>query len=427
MSRGRQGDRGQAMPLVLGAMVIVVIAIAGVTVLAATRIAAGGVRVAADLAALSAGRALLDALPSAMVDPWDVRRRLLAATGDAARASAEASGARVVDVQLVSDGPVPTGVQVRVRRPAPLGLSVTATARAGIAASASMGDGGPMGWATGGGYRGPLVYRDSKPMCPATAAAFDQMDRAAHAAGLDLVVVSGFRSDAEQAVLFARHPDPKWVAPPGRSRHRNATELDLDVSSGVYPWLVRHANAFGFVQRYSWENWHWGFTPGCGAGQPGATAVVTTSLPAWVPARYRSLITSAAQAAGVTPVLLAALLEAESGFDPRAVSPAGAEGIAQFMPSTAAGMGVRDPFDPGQAIPGAARLIASGIREFGSVPLALAAYNAGGGAVHRYGGIPPYPETRAYVARIMARAGQGAALAGPGQAVVLVRAGDLLA
>ena len=97
------------------------------------------------------------------------------------------------------------------------------------------------------------------------------------------------------------------------------------------------------------------------------------------------------------------------------------------MPSTAAGMGVRDPFDPGQAIPGAARLIASGIREFGSVPLALAAYNAGGGAVHRYGGIPPYPETRAYVARIMARAGQGAALAGSGQAVVLVRAGDLLA
>ena len=97
------------------------------------------------------------------------------------------------------------------------------------------------------------------------------------------------------------------------------------------------------------------------------------------------------------------------------------------MPGTAAGMGVRDPFDPAQAIPGAARLIASGIREFGSVPLALAADNAGGGAVRRYGGIPPYPETRAYVARIMALAGQGAALGAPGQAVVLVRAGDLLA
>jgi hypothetical protein len=198
------------------------------------------------------------------------------------------------------------------------------------------------------------------------------MDRAAHAAGLDLVVVSGFRSDAEQAVLFARHPDPKWVARPGQSRHRNATELDLDVSGGVYPWLVRHGNAFGFVQRYSWENWHWGFVAGCGAGQPGATAVAATALPAWVPARYRGVITASARAAGVTPVLLAALLEAESGFNPQAVSTAGAQGIAQFMPGTAAGMGVRDPFDPDQAIAGAARLIAAGLREFGSVPLALA-------------------------------------------------------
>jgi soluble lytic murein transglycosylase-like protein len=90
-------------------------------------------------------------------------------------------------------------------------------------------------------------------------------------------------------------------------------------------------------------------------------------------------------------------------------------------------MGVGDPFDPAQAIPGAARLLASGIREFGSVPLALAAYNAGGGAVRRYGGIPPYAETQAYVARVMALAGQGAALAGGAGDVVLIRAGRLLA
>jgi len=415
------------MPLVLGAVVLIVAAMAGVVVMAATRIAAGGARAAADLAALSAGRALLNALPAAMVDPWDLRRRLLQVSDDAARASAGASGARVVSVRLLPDGPMPTQVQVQVRRPAPLGLAVTATARAGIAVQATVVDGGPVGWATGGGYEGLLVYRDSKPLCPATAAAFDQMDRAAHAAGLDLVVVSGFRSDAEQAVLFARHPDPKWVAPPGRSRHRNATELDLDVSGGVYPWLVRHAGAFGFVQRYSWENWHWGFVAGCGAGQPGATGVAATALPAWVPAGYRATIEASARVAGVAPVLLAALLEAESGFDPHAVSPAGARGIAQFMPATARGLGVHDPFDAAQAIPGAARLLAAGIREFGSVPLALAAYNAGGGAVRRYHGIPPYAETQAYVARIMARAGQGAALAGPGQAVVLVRAGDLMA
>lgn len=90
------------------------------------------------------------------------------------------------------------------------------------------------------------------------AAAFDQMDRAAHGAGFDLVVVSAFRSDAEQAVLFARHPDPKWVAPPGRSRHRGSTELDLQMDGGVHDWLTRSGGAFGFIQRYSWEPWHWG-------------------------------------------------------------------------------------------------------------------------------------------------------------------------
>lgn len=147
-----------------------------------------------------------------------------------------------------------------------------------------------------------------------------------------------------------------------------------------------------------------------------------------VPEQYRPVIKEAAKRCKAVPArVLAAQLASESSWDPRAVSPAGAQGIAQFMPGTARGMGVRDPFDPAQAIPGSARLIASGIREFGSVPLALAAYNAGGGAVRRYGGIPPYAETQAYVARVMALAGQGAALVGGGSGVVLVRAGELLA
>ena len=125
---------------------------------------------------------------------------------------------------------------------------------------------------------------------------------------------------------------------------------------------------------------------------------------------------------GVPPVVLAALLQAESGYRADAVSPAGALGIAQFMPGTAAGMGLRDPFDPDQAIPAAGRLLGGHIRAFGSIPLALAAYNAGPGAVRRYGGVPPYAETRAYVARIMALAGGAAALAPgmPSGAVVLL-------
>jgi soluble lytic murein transglycosylase-like protein len=73
----------------------------------------------------------------------------------------------------------------------------------------------------------------------------------------------------------------------------------------------------------------------------------------------------------------------------------------QIMPTTAAGLGI-NPLDPAQAVDGAARLLASGISQFGSIPLALAAYNAGAGAVRKYGGIPPYAETRAYVPKVQA-------------------------
>lgn len=425
-----QAQRGQAMPLVLALSALAVAAVLGLASLGALRVASGGARLAADLAALSAGRALLDAVPAALLDPWDIRSRLRDAARRAAVASAEGSGARVDDVRLVGESRMPLHVEVRVRRPGPIGTQLTATARAGVVTAAVLPIDGPVGWATGGGYSGPLVYRDGKPMCPAVAAAFDQMDRAIHAAGMDLVVTSAFRSDAEQAVLFARHPDPRWVAPPGRSRHRNSTELDLVVGGGVHGWLVQHASAFGFAQRYSWEEWHWGYLPGCGGGQPGATVPAGESvagLQQWVPARYRALVTHAATSAAIPPALLAAVLKAESDFDARAVSAAGAQGIAQFMPVTARGMGVGDPFDPAQAIPGAARLIASGIREFGSVPLALAAYNAGAAAVRRFGGIPPYAETQGYVARVLALAGGGSALAAGGAQVVLLRAGDLLA
>jgi D-alanyl-D-alanine carboxypeptidase-like protein len=90
---------------------------------------------------------------------------------------------------------------------------------------------------------------------PDVALAFDRMDRAARADGVALIVTSAFRSDAEQAELWRRHPDPRWVAPPGKSLHRNATELDLGPSA-AYGWLAGHATRFHFVQRYSWEPWH---------------------------------------------------------------------------------------------------------------------------------------------------------------------------
>jgi hypothetical protein len=120
---------------------------------------------------------------------------------------------------------------------------------------------------------------------------------------------------------------------------------------------------------------------------------------------YASLFASAGAAHGVDPSLLAAVAQVESGMDPTAVSPAGARGLMQLMPATAAELGVADPFDPAQAVDGAARLLRSHLDRFGSVELALAAYNAGAGAVSRHGGIPPYTETQQYVLRVMDRYG----------------------
>ena len=107
---------------------------------------------------------------------------------------------------------------------------------------------------------------------------------------------------------------------------------------------------------------------------------------------------------------LAAQLYAESNFNPFARSPAGAQGIAQFMPGTAQTYGLKNPFDSEAAIDAQAHLMRDLLRRFGSVPLALAAYNAGEGAVAKYGGIPPFPETQAYVAKIIALMGGAGAI-----------------
>jgi cell wall-associated NlpC family hydrolase len=118
---------------------------------------------------------------------------------------------------------------------------------------------------------------------------------------------------------------------------------------------------------------------------------------------YADLFTRAANRHGVDASLLAAVASQESSFNSQAVSPAGAQGLMQFMPETAAGLGV-NPLDPSSAIDGAARYLSSLTRQFGSTELALAAYNAGPGTVSRYGGIPPYPETQNYVRAVMNKA-----------------------
>lgn len=121
---------------------------------------------------------------------------------------------------------------------------------------------------------------------------------------------------------------------------------------------------------------------------------------------YAALFRKEGAEHGVDPRLLEAVARAESSLRPDAVSPAGAQGLMQLMPSTARGLGV-NPFDPAQGVDGAARLLSEHLQRYGgNTALALAAYNAGPGAVARYGGIPPYTETQNYVRRVLDLAGR---------------------
>jgi soluble lytic murein transglycosylase-like protein len=138
---------------------------------------------------------------------------------------------------------------------------------------------------------------------------------------------------------------------------------------------------------------------------PTATAASLTSAGASGSSQYEGLITQAAQRNGLEPALLYGLIEQESGFDPTSQSSAGAMGLTQLMPGTASSLGVSNPYDPAESIEGGARYLAKLTSEFsGNTTDALAAYNAGPGAVSQYGGVPPYPETESYVSKVLANA-----------------------
>lgn len=116
---------------------------------------------------------------------------------------------------------------------------------------------------------------------------------------------------------------------------------------------------------------------------------------------YEPMAREAARKAGLNESIFCRMIEVESGWDPNAMSPVGAMGLGQLMPGTAFELGVDDPFDPQQNLAGAAKYLAKQYKRFGSYLLALAAYNAGPGAVSRHGGVPPYRETRRYVRKIL--------------------------
>jgi hypothetical protein len=269
------GEAGQAALLLLGLAAALSVGVLVLFAFGQALGAKGKQQRAADLAAVSAGQVMgrlyprlfePASLPDGGPNPGHLSRAAYLAR---ARAAAVRAGqrngvpVRAADVGFPGGSFAPTRVSVRVRGRVLVGVGqesrrrpVAVRARATAELVAGLDGYGLPDQASGGGYDGPLAYRQGKPMRPDVALAFDRLAEAAeHEAGLLLTVISGYRSDAEQAKLFAAHPDPKWVAPPGESLHRYATELDLGPPA-AYGWLAANADRFNLVKRYSWEPWH---------------------------------------------------------------------------------------------------------------------------------------------------------------------------
>jgi len=139
------------------------------------------------------------------------------------------------------------------------------------------------------------------------------------------------------------------------------------------------------------------------AGAPTASqASYTAAAGASQSGPYDGLIAQAASRYGLDPAILHGLIQQESGFNPNSQSSAGAAGLTQLMPGTASSMGVANPLNPTESIEGGARYLSQMMSQFGgNVTDALAAYNAGPGAVQQYGGVPPYAETQSYVSKVL--------------------------
>jgi hypothetical protein len=243
----RPDERAASSILVLGILVGVAFLLAILCAVGSSYVAHAELQQAADLAATTLELGIGDG------------------SRDHAIELARANGAKHVTIELHEAG---TRMRVVVSRRAPdpfgftHGIELHAEGWADVPRAAIAGDGGPN---PPGIYAGPLEIVDGVRVCPVVAAAYRRMDAAAARDGIALTPTSGFRTWAEQAILYAQL-GPGLAAPPGTSRHHDATELDINVGpagSSTHRWLGSHAPGFGFIQRYSWEPWHWGYVAGC--------------------------------------------------------------------------------------------------------------------------------------------------------------------
>ena len=288
--RGVEGagrESGQALILALGGAFVLIAGALALVAIAGAVTGKGRVQRAADLAAISAARSMRDDLPRLLSPPTLAQRpaepgppregRLSGAgAGGGGRRRARRTGSTRTACGSASPTEPPSrrcGRRRASSRDLELGASAARSRRrrwpkrprrsAPAAATPAM--------ASGGGYSGPLVYRTGRGDAARRRRRLRPDGRAAAAAPASPCSSSpGFRSDAEQAALFAAHPDPNWVAPPGHSLHRCATELDLGPES-AYAWLAANAEPLRL-------------RPALLAGRPGTTA----STPARRPARRRA-------------------------------------------------------------------------------------------------------------------------------------------
>lgn len=221
--------------------------------------------------------------------------------------------------------------------------------------------------------------------------------------GIDLPRVSADQARAGEPVSSMAEARPgDLIGWDNSSRNVGADHIAIYVGDGKMIEAPRTGLDIRLVDVPSTPDYIRRVLPATPVGGPDALTLGAAAGRVSSDVPYADLFNTAGNRYGVSPVLLAAVAKQESGFDPRAVSPAGAQGLMQLMPGTADGLGVTNSFDPTQAVDGAARLLRDLLARFGRSDLALAGYNAGPGAVLRYDGIPPYPETQNYVRSVMA-------------------------